>query len=708
MPRVHKSAAIAAIATLVLLAVGAMWAQRHGMFDRRAAVVASPVWVSDPREAGDNRPPVGRSLFDYVVAARGEYDIPFPFSALRARIRSQLGATGEGALESVLIPAGRSLQRSAAAPAFFRFPRAVVAVVGASAETGAPLLKDRLYLGYQEKANVIEVISYNEAAGRFEFQVVKDYRAGAKPTVFYANRALCIACHQNAAPIFARPLWDETHANAAVAARLVEERRAYYDIDLERASDSAYAIDNASDRANRYALTQLLWRGGCGDAAASRTCRADLFAYALLYRLTGARGVDTDAATFRQLAQRLQHAWQLRWPAGLAVASADIPNRNPFNAMRIAAPAPTSLTDDSAQLLDVAAALEPLTPRAPAALWRGTAVDTARLVADLAEFFTDADAAALDRHLSQNPGREPAQTYSAPCVVTPARAGRDIKCLGADAGFDAYVRTGGAPAGTLRTLRIGDYVVRDREIGAVDAATGTITLAPIHGLRPRLQDGRVLAEIAVRDRTWTASTRDDFAAVRSAIAQWLRDDARAFGAEPVQRAPLLTGLYARLGARHPPFCCTDAANLPPLQVDDAPLAPSRVLAQSQSRGLLRRYCARCHDTADPFPPNFLHGDASQVERNLAQCAPRMYFRLDMWMHATDARAKTPMPPVNALSTFDLDEARWTRHADLSALRAEVKHIVAQRGDGLTPAGILGGAYETLPPCHIQQEQATRH
>ena len=39
--------------------------------------------------------------------------------------------------------------------------------------------RDRLYLGYQENANLIEVISYNEAAARFEFQLVRDYRAGA-------------------------------------------------------------------------------------------------------------------------------------------------------------------------------------------------------------------------------------------------------------------------------------------------------------------------------------------------------------------------------------------------------------------------------------------------------------------------------------------------------------------------------------------------
>ena len=56
------------------------------------------------------------------------------------------------------------------------------------------LLADRLYLGYQEKAATIEVISYNETAARFEYQVVRDYREGGAAEVYYADRATCIAC----------------------------------------------------------------------------------------------------------------------------------------------------------------------------------------------------------------------------------------------------------------------------------------------------------------------------------------------------------------------------------------------------------------------------------------------------------------------------------------------------------------------------------
>jgi hypothetical protein len=99
-------------------------------------------------------------------------------------------------VKQVLIPLGRSLQRDSAAPDYFGYPRAVVAVDGEPGGPGELYVKDRLYLGYQEKANLIEVISYNEDAGRFEFQVVTDYRAGGTPQVV-ANRAVCTACHRS-------------------------------------------------------------------------------------------------------------------------------------------------------------------------------------------------------------------------------------------------------------------------------------------------------------------------------------------------------------------------------------------------------------------------------------------------------------------------------------------------------------------------------
>ncbi|HSQ06014.1 MAG TPA: hypothetical protein VLN59_18400, partial [Burkholderiales bacterium] len=300
-------------------------------------------WAVDPATPGDNVPSAGRSLFDFVVVRndgnRKVYDVPFPFSALIERVERHLQADGSGSLplKRVLIPLGRSLQRASAAPEFFKYPRVVMvpdAEPHPSGNDAGMLMKDRLYLGYQEKANIIEVISYNEAAGRFEFQLVKDYRAGGKPRVFYANRAICTACHQNAAPLFSRQVWDETNANPRIAALLREQRRDFYGIDSDRGVDVPYAIDNATDRANLYSAYQLLWRAGCGsaiDREAALRCRASLYTAALQYCLSGRQRFDATSRTFREhVVATFTRSAHERWPRGLKITNPDIPNRDPF------------------------------------------------------------------------------------------------------------------------------------------------------------------------------------------------------------------------------------------------------------------------------------------------------------------------------------------------------------------------------------------
>ena len=299
-----------------------------------------PDWAVDPHEPGVSLPPVGRSLFDSLVAAPpGEppgYQVPFPFTALTRAIERTLEAEGSPSpLKRVLLPLNRSLQRNAARPDFFTYPRAVVAVdtepQGPAGRAGL-MLKDRLFIGYQEKADILEVISYNEAAGRFEFQVVEDYRRDGRRRVLYANRAMCVVCHQNHAPIFARALWDETQANQGIAARLLAARRSFYGIPPGQGVDVPYAIDNATDRANLFSAFQRVWRDGCEVSRREGiACRAQLFTLALQYRLSGARDVDRRAAAYRDVVvPTLLRGWQQRWPRGLAIPNPDIPNRDPL------------------------------------------------------------------------------------------------------------------------------------------------------------------------------------------------------------------------------------------------------------------------------------------------------------------------------------------------------------------------------------------
>src|SRR5690606_25201029 len=187
------------------------------------------------------------------------------------------------------------------------------------------MLKDRLFLGFQDEAGVIEVISYNEQAGRFEFQVVEGYRAGETPRVRYARRAVCSACHHAGAPIFSRPGWDETNANPAVARALSVHATAFHGVAVKRGVDVPNAIDDSVARANRIALAQTLWRRACdtvrpaagsaaGQAASDPVaCREALLLATLERRLARA----TAGAPAQPRLAPLLAAWQALWPQGL-------------------------------------------------------------------------------------------------------------------------------------------------------------------------------------------------------------------------------------------------------------------------------------------------------------------------------------------------------------------------------------------------------
>ena len=298
------------------------------MFMFTAALTAT-----NPAPAQDDLPPVGHSRFDQLI---GDAPVPYPFSRLVTIINSQMQPDPGGLppLKITLVPLGRSLQRDSGAPDFYRFPR-VVAAADSNNRAGIAPLKDRLFLGYHEKGNVLEVISYNDVAGRFEFQVVRDYQAGKTPQIYYARRSLCLACHQNSAPIFARPLWDETPANPAIAERLKKIRRDFYGVKLT-GTDIAYFIDVSTDRANLFSVWQTLWQQGCGLGESGDHCRMEALAAALDYARSKKLPADHALPT-------LDRRWKTQWPQGLSIPNPDLPNRNPLAKLQHASSDPLLL-----------------------------------------------------------------------------------------------------------------------------------------------------------------------------------------------------------------------------------------------------------------------------------------------------------------------------------------------------------------------------
>jgi mono/diheme cytochrome c family protein len=162
--------------------------------------------------------------------------LPVPFEAVLARLKTKIhprsivlaqnGGEEIPAPEpiAVLIPESRSLHQDAIDA---QFPRIVVAMDAEpnygsdennpnNFDPNADLLgvsfQNRLFVAYSEKPKTVEIISYNEGSGKFDFLTVEDYGAEPKNPRF-ANRDLCITCHQGGGPIFSSYPWNNTNQN---------------------------------------------------------------------------------------------------------------------------------------------------------------------------------------------------------------------------------------------------------------------------------------------------------------------------------------------------------------------------------------------------------------------------------------------------------------------------------------------------------------
>lgn len=682
----------------------------------------APTWVIDPAVPGEDLPPIGRSLFDqlFAVARNGQtsIELPFPFTALLARLDAQLVPYPGSALpplKRVLIPLGRSLQRTAAAPDYFAFPRVVVAVDTENSPNSKFFLKDRLYLGYQEKSAVLEVISYNEAAGRFEFQLVKDYRAGGQPQVFYANRNLCFACHQNGSPIFSRALWDETNANPQVAALLAASGRRFYGIPVERGVDIPYAIDNATERANGFALSQKLWREGCGDNdIAARRCRAGLFTAALRHGLSGGQTWAPDANFIEMVANPLRNEARRRWPGGLAVGNPDIPNRNPLQNV---ADWPSETAARIAHS-HVPARFEPLAPRVHREVWQAeTPGALTTLVAGLAEFVSAPERRQTEVALARLPDITTTQ-LSAPCRISAnAPASRwSVNCAssaGPSLAGTLNLSASRPSSGQLTRLTLpGGTTLSNLDLvpsgpAPVNGASFTLRLGQ---QLPRSADGHVLGRLVFRRSASDPSVgevvldiRQDFGAIERAMTR-LADSPQGeslFAPQAIPRKNLLAALLAELGAPAAKPCCQAALNLPAprLEVPSAALGSLVNAPVEPALQAFYPYCATCHQTAETFPPNFLAGNGAQVAARLRQCAQRLYVRLAMADLPPDLRDKTPMPPESMLPAFATNSDRWRNSAARKTLLAQVSDwLRAENGRPPNLNELLAGGYEALRPC----------
>lgn len=680
-------------------------------------VCARPAWVVEPGVPGPDAPPQGRSLFDHLTIQHDRQIVPFPFAALRKQIRDRLkdeDAYLGGPLKQVLIPLGRSLQRNAAAPGFFNSPRVVLTVdaePAANAGESGMLLRDRLFIAYLEEADILEIISYNEAAARFEFQVVRDYRAGGRPHVSYARRIVCTSCHQNAAPIFARPLWDETNSNARIAGQLQLMDRDFYGVPTKTGVDVAYAIDNSTDRANEFSLTQKLWEQGCGAGEEGTACRAALLVRVMQYALSGRRGFDNLSEDYRRSLRRtMLQQRQLNWPQGLLIPDPDIPNRRPLAGID-GSVAHNGRSGESAlrEYAHIAAQFEPLAMRPPKAEWNpGPDAWVRRAVSGLVQFLSEEDIRRIDEKLSTIPVSESEQ--SAKCRSTrsfKASAVRiKLSCPGDGLVVQGLVYV--ASADQRLSGRLSKVQVRGEDLGSFavtgrEDEQGDLHITLTRGGRPahiRLESGDALQPLILHGGegdnerpTLRVPVRHDFVPLIDAVhrLQLRADGSLAKGS--FRRAEVLDTLFSELGLPKLSWCCAQSIESPQLEV-----STSDASADSPLLRPFNRACASCHRSGHPFPPNFLAGPPEQALSTIAHCAERIQYRLAMWDVAPVHRQKTPMPPLHTSEIADEELTDWTTGL-LPELRRALHEIAALAEEPLPPqAATTARPYFELRRC----------
>ncbi|MEW6056721.1 MAG: hypothetical protein AB1540_08905 [Bdellovibrionota bacterium] len=243
---------------------------------------------------------------------------------------------------AVVIPLGRSGQEK---KANLKEPRiAQLLTANASGLSENPdSVRDYVFLGYAPQANQVEVNSFNQKSGEWDFEIINNYSAIQTP----ANReslapvpALddCLECHQSKAPVYPRKPWSESLAfdgpgqrktfNRSKRAELMKQVLAarkgdvnYHGIRLDRLSivDQLF-FDKHVRAANRHAQAHRVCRHVCKNNV---ECKRELLEIALSCK---------SWREFDQIKSKLQKWAEATWPKdGFAYRSSVILDRDPLS-----------------------------------------------------------------------------------------------------------------------------------------------------------------------------------------------------------------------------------------------------------------------------------------------------------------------------------------------------------------------------------------
>lgn len=672
------------------------------------------------QEFQNSKPTVGRSFFDKVFSEKGQYEIPYPFTKVLNRLSEYTGQKvnnpdGTG-IKVAIIPMGRSLQRNAGLDAgkltsidqFFRYPRIVVGVDEETNFENSLLLnlKNKMYLGFNEKAQVIEAISYNEELGRYEYQVVNNYGEGKTPEVTYANRSLCLSCHQNQAPIFSRGPWSESNANPVMAEKLQavfdrafgkavcsgaksqtycyqDKTPLYFGAPIHIESNVTRQLDTSTDLANLTHAYQKMWREFCQN----EHCRLAHLQSMILYRLTWQEGLRSSEAVKHEV-NEMEQTWLVRFPWGLGIPNPDIPDRDPLKDVQKDPPiSDLSTVSESSrhQVLQVLAfskipsAFEPLLPRAPIAIWKDTEVDGAganRLIRGLSQEFTLGDLKLIDQWLKSNRSeKDILVSLTSLCEVKKEKTILNISCKGETEesfSFDAAIDLNRSQ----RPFSLSELNYKSKTLGCQPQSSFFCPkFFDLQGVYTQVSESHAKIGLQFKNGLGLKNSEAyDMSEVHLDL------DAKIAQLKIYDPVPYLSSsLQAKIKELFPTKVfnrfqimktLTDisSANLAHVQNEDYLQVPMRVqhsfaaeeLEQNMSGfALMKNVCAQCHQSNSHSPPHFM-GTLTQplndqeMCQQIEPCAPRMIYRLKMRQCSTDEKQKkkNAMPPEH----FFKDEA----------------------------------------------------
>ena len=654
----------------------------------------------EPTEFQNSKPALGRSYFDQIFSTKDKYQIPYPFNQFLAKLADYSGQkmfnSDSSGLKMIIFPMGRSLQRNAAVEGlkqefsfepFFRYPRVVVGVdEEPSYENSIVLnLKNKFYVGFNERAQILEVISYNDDEGRYEYQVVRDYNAAQKPRVIYANRGLCLSCHQNQTPIFSRGPWSESNANPVVADKLKatldqsfgtqtcldgenqtyclkNNNSYYYGVPLKIEATISSRFDTSTDQANLIHAYQKMWKELC----VTTECKISMLKSILAYRLSGNSNVILSTESVTEMAS-LEIRFKAKYPAGLAIPSPNIPDRDPLKYFSLNTTSVQELLSHSKNPTE----FEPLLPRQPIDIWKNSGIDasgTNLLVRGLAQEFTNSDVKLIDQWLKKNNSEKNLITeLEANCkiekqvnnlAITCFRSGIESFELSAYLQRDVGASVG---AGLISDFNYQSKVMNcQEECPTTSELTGeyrkiheNLAVLQIHkndGLSLRSQQGYHIAEITFNLTTQKAKLK--IFDQKLAMNQIIRSQLQLFSKiSPFNRFQIMKNMVevAKIKVnRIQPAIHKDLD----FEVEGE-LTENKISQKMDGFSMMKNVCIRCHQNNEAVPPNFMGSigntlNDEQLCRRIEQCAPRMLYRLKMRNCPAEAlqRKKNPMPPAS--------------------------------------------------------------